>query len=285
MASALENNLKSWFLTLLVIYNVIVTAIGAAVLASDTGDFSIWLSVTIASAQVAFYFAWLYLAHVPRTSPGLAGFSIGIFLATMYSVYASYAQQLASVAPLLGFVSLSGWLAYVAWYSDLGDRSSAKIKVGKKLPAISLEDYDGKRVSSEDWTGERRLVIFYRGNWCPICTAQVKELEKLKTRFDELGVKITFISPQAHHKSRNFAMRMGSGYDFLVDVNNSAAKVLGILHSDGLPKGLEILGYEPDVPMPTTFVVDEKGKVLFADLSANYRLRPRPEDILAAIRP
>jgi peroxiredoxin len=280
----MENKLKSWFLTTLVAYSVVVTLIGVYVIAAQLGERSIWLAVTVAAAQVAIYFARLYLVQVPRTSPGLAGFSMGIFAATMYSVYMSYQMQVASAAPLLAFITLCGWLAYVSWYSDLGDRSKDKIKLGKKLPDIPLEDYDGNPLNSADWKGQKRLVIFYRGNWCPICTAQVKELEKFEKQFNELGVRITLISPQPHEKSRRFAKRNGMDYDFLVDVNNRAAKKLGILHENGVPKGFEVLGYDTDVPKPTTFVVDEKGKVVFADLTTNYRLRTKPEDILTSLR-
>lgn len=284
MTTEFENRLKSWFLTSLVTYSVVVTIIGVFMLATGRGEGSIWIAVTIAAAQVALYFAWLYLAQVPRTSPGLMGFSMGVFVATMYSVYASYSQQMASAAPLLAFIALSGWLGYVAWYSDLGDRSKDKIKLGKKLPNIPLEDYEGKSLNSDDWAGEKRLVIFYRGNWCPICTAQVNELRKFDKQFKELGLKVTLISPQSHEKSRRHAMKVGMDYDFLVDMENEAAKKLGILHVSGVPKGFEVLGFDSDVPKPTTFVLDEKGKVVFADLTTNYRVRPRPEDILAAIR-
>jgi peroxiredoxin len=99
-----------------------------------------------------------------------------------------------------------------------------------------------------------------------------------------LDVRITLISPQSHDKSRRHAQRNGMDYDFLVDVNNEAAKKLGILHENGVPKGFEFLGYDTDVPKPTTFVVDEKGKVVFADLTTNYRLRTKPQDIIAALR-
>lgn len=284
MTTHFENRLKSWFLTTLVTYSVVVTMIGVFMLATGRGESSIWIAVTIAAAQVAFYFAWLYLAQVPRTSPGLMGFSMGVFVATMYSVYASYSQQVASAAPLLAFIALSGWLGYVAWYSDLGDRSKDKIKIGKKLPNVPLEDYEGNTLNSDDWVGEKRLVIFYRGNWCPICTAQVNELRKFDKQFKESGLKVTLISPQSHEKSRRHAKKVGMDYDFLVDVGNEAAKKLGILHTSGVPKGFEVLGYDSDVPKPTTFVLDEKGKVVYADLTTNYRVRPRPEDILAAIR-
>lgn len=284
MNTQLENKIKSWFLTLLVTYSVIVTAVGAYALVTHQGSSSVWLAVTMAAAQIALYFARLYLVQVPRTSPGLTGFSFGIFAATLYSVYTSYQEQMASAAPLLALVALSGWMAYVAWYSDLGDRSKDKIKEGKKLPRIPLEDYDGNRLTSDDWAGQKRLVIFYRGNWCPICTAQVNELGNFENELKELGLKVTLISPQSHEKSRRHAKKIGMDYDFLVDVNNEAAKTLGILHADGVPKGFEVLGFEPDVPKPTTFVLNEAGKVVYADLTTNYRLRPKPEDIFAALR-
>lgn len=280
----MENKLKSYFLSALVGYSVLVTLLGFYMLSVGNGSSSIWIAVTMSAAQIVVFFLRLYIISVPRTSPGLAGFSLGIFVATLYSVYTSYSLQIASAAPLLAFISLSGWLAYVAWYSDLGDRSKDKIKLGKKLPVIDLEDYDGNKLSSSDWEGQKRLVIFYRGNWCPICTAQVNELKQFETQFDELGVRVTLISPQSHEKSRKHAQRVGMDYDFLVDVDNDAAKRLGILHEHGVPKGFEILGYETDAPKPTTFVLNEKGKVVFVDLTTNYRVRTRPEDIIGALR-
>lgn len=283
MNEALENKLKSIFLVVLVTYSVIVSLVGIIAITQEPNR-SIWLSVTVSALVIVLYFARLYLVRVPRTSPGLMGFSISIFGTTMYAIFQSYDQQIASIGPILSMICLSGWAAYVAWYSELGDRSKDKIKEGKQLPKIELEDYDGNKLNSDDWKGQKRLVIFYRGNWCPICTAQVKELTDFEKQFDALGVKVTLISPQSHEKSRNHAKRVGMDFDFLVDVNNSAAKTLGILQENGLPTGFQVLGYENDVPKPTTFVLNENGKVIFADLATNYRLRTRPEDILEALK-
>lgn len=283
MSEAFENKLRSVFLVAFVAFAAIVTASGV-VLISSGADRSLWLGVTVSAATVCIYFARLYFARVPRTSPGLLGFSFSIFGATLYSIFQSYDQQVASAAPILAMLCLSGWAAYITWYSDLGDRSKDRIKEGKKLPRIELEDYNGKALSSDDWKGEKRLVIFYRGNWCPICTAQVKELGDFEKDFNELGVRITLISPQSHQKSLKHAKSVGLDYDFLVDVDNRAAKTLGILAENGLPAGFQLLGYETDVPKPTTFVLDEHGKVIFADLTTNYRLRTRPEDILSALK-
>jgi peroxiredoxin len=276
------NKLKAIFLSAFIALSISVMA-GAALTLSIGGDLAIWTGTFAASAQVVAYFAWLYIAKVPRTSPGLMGFTVGIFVATMYSVFKSYDQQVASIAPMLAFLVMLGWMAYVTWYSELGDRSSDRIKVGKKLPTIRLTALDGKAVNSDDWAGQKRLVIFYRGNWCPICTAQIGELRKFKTQFDELGVRITLISPQPEYKSAALAAREGMDYDFLTDTGNMAAQTLGILHEGGLPMGLQAFGYDTDMPKPTTFALDEKGKVVYADLPTNYRLRPLPKDIIRSL--
>lgn len=276
------DKLKPLFLSIFIVLSVGVM-VGSALTLSLGGDLGLWAGTFAASAQVVAYFAWLFIAKVPRTSPGLMGFTVGIFVATMYSVFKSYDQQLASVAPMLAFIVMLGWMAYVIWYSELGDRTGERIKVGKKLPTIRLTDLDGKTVSSEEWSGQKRLVIFYRGNWCPICTAQIGELRKFRTQFDELGVRITLISPQPEYKSAALADREGMDYDFFTDSGNMAARTLGILHEGGLPMGLQAFGYDTDMPKPTTFVLDEKSKVVYADLPTNYRLRPLPKDIIQSL--
>jgi peroxiredoxin len=276
------NRLRSIFISTYLVFTVVVLVLSALTVAGG-GQLDLWVSAFAAAAQVLAYFAWLYLAKVPRTSPGLMGFTVGIFAVTMFSVFKSYDAQSPSVAPMLAFVVMAGWMGYVAWYSDLGNRSADRINVGKKLPALRFRDLEGQEVSSEDWIGQKRLVIFYRGNWCPICTAQIGELRKFSRQFDALGVRITLVSPQPQQKSRELAQREGMDYDFIEDVDNAAAKKLGILHEAALPIGLEMLGYGPDFPKPTTFALDENGRVVYAELTTNYRLRPLPQDILKAL--
>jgi len=182
------NRLRSIFISTYLVFTVVVLVLSALTV-SGGGQLDLWVSAFTAAAQVLAYFAWLYLAKVPRTSPGLMGFTVGIFAVTMYSVFRSYDAQSPSLAPMLAFAVMAGWMGYVAWYSDLGNRSAARITVGKKLPALRLKNLDGQEVSSEDWLGQKRLVIFYRGNWCSICTAQIGELRKFNSQFGAIGVR------------------------------------------------------------------------------------------------
>lgn len=276
------NRLKSIFLSAFVIYSVLVMGMSALAVTSGA-NLSIWVSVFAASAQVTVYFAWLHLAHVPRTSPGLMGFTIGIFVATIYSVFISYEQQTTSAAPLLAFVTMLGWMAYITWYSELGDRDPSRLKEGKRLPTINLETLDGRQITSDEWLGQPHLIVFFTGNWSPICMGQIKELAKHSDRFEALGYKILLVSPQPVERSRQLAEKYGNKLEFLVDKDNAASKALGVLHEAAMPYGFEVMGYQADAPMPTVFALDHKGKVVYAGLTSNIRVRPRPDTILQAL--
>jgi peroxiredoxin len=276
------NRLKPIFLTVFLAFSILTMAV-AALTVTAGGNIAVWVSVFAAAAQVVAYFAWIFLANVPRTSPGLVGFTVGIFLATIYSVFTSYEQQVPSAAPLLAFVVMIGWMAYTTWYSELGDRTADRIKEDKRLPKINLQTIEGKAITSDEWLGTKRLVIFYYGNWCPICMGQLAELRKFAERFAENGVKITLVSPQPETNSRQLAEKYGPLMEFVVDKDSAAAKALGILHDAGVPAGLQMLGYDQDMPKPTAFILDEKGRVLYVDLPENYRVRPRPEDMLKVV--
>ena len=276
------NRLKPIFLTVFLAFSILTMAV-AALTVTAGGNIAVWVSVFAAAAQVVAYFAWIFLANVPRTSPGLVGFTVGIFLATIYSVFTSYEQQVPSAAPLLAFVVMIGWMAYTTWYSELGDRTADRIKEDKRLPKINLQTIEGKAITSDEWLGTKRLVIFYYGNWCPICMGQLAELRKFAERFAENGVKITLVSPQPEANSRQLAEKYGPLMEFVVDKDSAAAKALGILHDAGVPAGLQMLGYDQDMPKPTAFILDEKGRMLYVDLPENYRVRPRPEDMLKVV--
>ena len=70
---------------------------------------------------------------------------------------------------------------------------------------------------------------------------------------------------------------------FLPDRGNAAAAALGVLEKNGLPAGMQALGYGSDVPRPTVFITAAGGRLIYCDLSENYRVRPEPAEFLAVL--
>jgi peroxiredoxin len=143
-------------------------------------------------------------------------------------------------------------------------------------------------VSSESFKAKPHLLLFYRGNWCPFCTAQVEELAAAYQRLEASGVNVVLISSQSIKKNQSLAARFDIPITFLRDRDNEAARQLGILHAWGTPMGLQLLGYGLDTAMPTVILTDSTGKIIYADETDNYRLRPEPRDfekLLESLKP
>ena len=153
--------------------------------------------------------------------------------------------------------------------------------VGQPLPSFELETEDGRKVDSSSFLGKPLLLLFYRGNWCPLCTAQIRELAEQYRELHALGVQVVLASPQPHRYTRQLAAKHDVPFHFLVDANHQASKRLGIFAKDGLPAGLQVLGYSSDTVWPTVIMTDADGTILFSDLTDNYRVRPKPDTFLA----
>ena len=167
---------------------------------------------------------------------------------------------------VLGFI-------YVFWYVPL-DRSPSRIKVGSVLPAASFVHINGNTVTTVS-SGKAQVWLFVRGNWCPFCVAQVKELAAAYQELADLGAEVFMVSPQSQQQSQKLANKLDVPIQFLVDEKAQGAKDLGIQHTSGMPAGLPG-GFDVDSVMPTVVITDSSGVVIYADQTDDYRVRPEP---------
>lgn len=176
----------------------------------------------------------------------------------------------------LGFIL---HMAYIFWYSSLQRPMQNSLKIGSRLPSFVSFNQDNE-VLSESFLGFPTIIIFYRGNWCPFCMAQIKELAQQYRELVLSGIKIVLISPQPELITEALAKRFNVPFIFLTDKNNQSAEKLGLNHSQGLPKGLELAGYNQDTVFPTVIVTDKTGKIVYLDETPSFRNRPEPSEYL-----
>ena len=108
--------------------------------------------------------------------------------------------------------------------------------------------------------------------------AQIKEIAASYQELAKRGVKVFLISPQSERQSQSLSKQFNAPMSFLVDKDLQAAMQLGIMHENGTPAGM--MGYDSDSVMPTAILTDENGKIIFADLTDNYRVRPEPQTFI-----
>lgn len=282
MGPGLRAGAKSVFILPFVLGTGGVAFVAANELATQ-GFHLAWFGALLAGGAVQAFLAWTIASGAARTSTNLP--PLWIF-ATFGAVLAWAGQVLSGPAPfaaLSASAAAAGTIGYVFWYSRFGRNPSPALKIGARLPDFSLEDTEGDVIASQRLISQPTVLLFYRGNWCPLCMAQVREVAAAYREIAARGAQVIAISPQPHENAEALAAQFEAPIRFLVDPDAHAARRLGIAHLGGLPAGMQVLGYDSDTVLPTVVITDGDRNILFADQTDNYRVRPDPETFLALL--
>lgn len=244
-----------------------------------------WISILLTTLPIAlFLMTALVLKPFARTSKHLPVITVLGAAGIGYAEWLWVSEQAPVLILLWSIAAFVLFQMYNYWYSSLGRKASSKIKVGHKLPDFILTNSSGDTVHSSSFEGKQTLFMFYRGNWCPLCMAQIKEVAKHYQQIAKSGTEIVLISPQPHSNTESIAKKFAVPFNFMTDKNNSAANVLNIAMANGLPAGMEVLGYDSDTVYPTVIITDKKAVIIFVDQTDNYRIRPEPETFLPYLK-
>jgi len=225
------------------------------------------------------FFGWLFLRPKARTSALLPKWTICTIILALAASYLAFTEA-NFVAGIFVATAWLGWSLYLFWYSSFGGQKNTALSVGEPLPDFTLNTPSGETVNREDLSTKPTLMIFYRGNWCPLCVAQVKEIAGMYQTLAEMGVEVCLVSPQPEKNTQQLAERFKVPFKFLVDKDLKAAQAFGIKVEGGTPTGLEALGYDSDTVRPTTLITNGEGKLIYSDMTDNYRVRPEPEEFI-----
>ena len=291
-----DAKLKSLFITPALGITALLALVSLVMAILGIGERLAWLGAGLASIPLPSLVAQLMYAPRARTSEYLPLhfllMIVGLILAcrSMYAdfvesweLYQNFFSALVAafyVSPgsapaIVAIVSSTLFLLYVFWYSRFGRYQDARLDVGSKLPDFDVVDLDGKPVSSSEFIGSPAVFLFYRGNWCPFCMAQIGELVERYQDMEKLGIAVCLISSQDEAHTRSLAEKHGVPFRYLIDRDNQAAEKLGIAARNALPLGTPG-DYPSDNAMPTLIVTSANGTIVFSDQTDNYRVRPEP---------
>jgi len=229
------------------------------------------------------YFAILYLKK-----PSKVGGLITIITALVSTTFliglgrTLFETQGISVIFVLSSLSIVGWILYLLWYSKFGNRALQEL-VGKNLTDLTFYNEKSEKVAIVSDQYDFHILLFHRGNWCPFCMAQVRDIANHYKKLSSRNVKVHIISPVNESWNLKLANKYDIDFDFLRDKNLSISKRLGIVDYNGIPFGFKVLGFESDTILPTVMLLGKDMKVLRVHETDDYKKRPEPEFFIRLI--
>jgi len=166
------------------------------------------------------------------------------------------------------------------------------LNVNDKAPEFSAKNQDGKPISLKEKLKTGSVVLlFYRGEWCPYCNRELKNLEDSLSLITAKGATLIAVTPEKPENIRKTIEKTKATYPVLFDEGLKIMKSYDVAFAVD-PKTIEkYKGYGIDfnevngsngasLPVPAVYIINKKGEIIYKYFDADYRKRPSVKDLL-----
>ncbi|QDV25772.1 peroxiredoxin-like family protein [Aureliella helgolandensis] len=175
-----------------------------------------------------------------------------------------------------------------------GIEKSAK-QVGDTAVDNQLKDWKGNTITlSELWKEGPVVLMWYRGGWCPYCSIQLRKMQQNLDKIENTGARLVVLTPELPERAKETAEANDLSIVALHDANLELAKKYGIVFELPAPiapmyrasgRLKEFNGNDQlELPLSATYVVDQSGKIVYAFLDADYKIRAEPSNVITAVQ-
>ena len=149
------------------------------------------------------------------------------------------------------------------------------IEPGKKAPAFSLNDQNGKKHRLADYAGRPVVLFFYPKDDTPGCTKEACDFQESLARFVSKKAAVLGISILDEASKSRFAKKYELSFPLLADADHAVAEKYGVWQKKSF-LGRSFMGN-----VRTTYLIDREGKV--ARRWDKVKVAGHAADVLAAI--
>ena len=166
------------------------------------------------------------------------------------------------------------------------------LKINDKAPDFTAVDQKGEKVNLKKQLKKGNVVlIFYRGQWCPYCNKQLKQLEDSIGFIKAKGATVLAITPEVPENISKTIAKTNASYSVLYDEGlkiMNAYKVAFQVEAKTVEKykgyGIDFLKANgsngANLPVPAVYIISKKGKIIYRFFEVDYTKRPSVKTIL-----
>jgi len=147
------------------------------------------------------------------------------------------------------------------------------VKVGDKAKDFTLKDQNGKEIRLSTLKGKKVLLSFHPLAWTPVCSRQMKSLERNQAKFENLNTIALGMSVDTVPSKKSWAKRLAI---------NKTSLLADFWPHGGIAKRYGLFRAKQGFSERANIIIDEKGKVIFVKVYPIPQL-PDIAEILEAL--
>jgi thioredoxin-dependent peroxiredoxin len=149
------------------------------------------------------------------------------------------------------------------------------LQEGDKAPSFTASDQNGKKISLADYKGKKLVLYFYSEAGSPTCTIESCNLRDNYSLLVKHGFEVLGVSPDDAQRQKKFEEKYKLPFPLIADTDFKVTSAYGVRDMKKM-FGREYMGI-----LRTTFIIDEKGKVI--KIFPKPKNKAHAEEILAAL--
>ncbi len=170
------------------------------------------------------------------------------------------------------------------------------LKMGDKAPGFIATDNSGKSIALKSILKSHKAVVlfFYRGQWCPYCNKQIKQLQDSLQLLTAKGAYVIGVTPETSENINKTIDKTHASFSIIQDNGYKIMKAYQVNYvvDDAMFAKLKSYGVDLEknngntdhvLPVPATYVIDSSGKIIYVHFDKDYTKRASVSSILAAL--
>lgn len=177
---------------------------------------------------------------------------------------------------------------------DINYGTPSGLNVGDKAPDFKAKELSGKDIKlSSEYKKNNVVLIFYRGEWCPVCNRYLSNFQDSLALIEGTGAKVYAITPETKENAELMKADVNGTFSIIPDTDESIMNNYKVAfnvteaYSERINSKLSTdIAWnnnkkEAKLPVPATYIIDRNGVIVYRQFDLNYRNRATIKDIIA----
>ena len=165
--------------------------------------------------------------------------------------------------------------------------------INSKAPDFKAVDQTGNSIRLKDMVKNGNVVLFfYRGNWCPYCSRQLKQLQDSLELFVEKGVQVVAITPEKPEGISKTIEKSNATFTIIHDEEGKIMKAYDVRFavdeksvSRYKMSGIDLAATNgkngTNLPVPAVYIINKENTIIYRYFNEDYKKRVSVKELLS----
>ena len=164
--------------------------------------------------------------------------------------------------------------------------------INSKAPDFKGTDQNGNSVRLKDLVKKGNVVlIFYRGNWCPYCNRQLKQLQDSLQLIKDKGAQVIAITPEKAEGIAKTIEKTKASFPILYDEDRKIMKTYNVsfpVDQKTIDRykmaGIDLEANNgkngTNLPVPAVYIINKDNTITYRFFEPDYKKRASVKEIV-----